>query len=371
MIKTEKKIIATIIIACLISLLVIPTSADDFKANMMKLLKTQGTVAVIDKNERSVSLFKGMKLQNGYEVATAQASYAWINLDDTKLVKLDALTNVGVEQIDKALNLTLNSGKIIVDVSKKLEADETLNIKTGNVITGVRGTLFTIEADEPYFDNTESVKIVVLEGKVSATIADPATGKAKELIVEQGNKAECSINASNPAGTVRISKATAKDLDGFSALELALNPAMRNRALVGSPDIILPSLNSSLLMLGNDIVSQAQYIDNLSNLRGKGVEEAVWYKVGIRMNIYGQISDGQYVSGINPNTGAPQFVWETPNTGSRSYSEGSSGSSGSGSGSSEDGPADAGTPSDTPSRTPSSSNRGADGGGGLAGGEFD
>lgn len=369
MVISNKKIIASILVSALLCLLYIPTNADEIKASMMKLSKTQGTVAVLDKNDRSVSLFNGMKLQNGYEVATAQASYAWINLDDSKLVKLDALSNVGVEQVNNNLTLTLNSGKILVDVSKKLGADETLNIKTGNVITGVRGTLFTVEADDPYFDNTENVKIVVLEGKVSAKAVDLATGTEKEIFVEQGNKAEYDISALNRTTKVNVSKASTKDLDGFSALELALNNAMRNRALAGSPELVLPSLNASLGMLSKDIVSQAQYINNLAALRGKGIDDAVWYKVGIRIDVYGQMSDGQYVSGINPNTGAAQYVWDNTPQGGGYYSDASSSPFGSGV-PADDGPSDAGSDSDVPTRTPSATPKSPDGGG-VPGGEFD
>ena len=370
MIKSKKAIIAAVLVAAILCALCIPASAETIGASLMKLAKTEGTVAVIDKNSRSVSLFKGMKLQSGYEIATSAASYAWINLDNSKLVKLDALTNVGVEQNGKNLTLTLNSGRILVDVSQKLAADETLNIKTGNVITGVRGTLFSVSAEDPYFESTNKVEIVVYEGKVGATVINTTNGTTKEIAVPQSNKADFTINNLNNTVKSEVLKATGSDVYGFVATEFALNNAMRNRALAGSPDIVLPGLAGSLSRLTNDVAKQAEYINMLAALRNKGINEAIYYKVGLRMDIFGQTSDGQYISGMNPNTGAAQYVWDPAVSGSGSGAGNAGPSSGAGMGASND-PSDAGNANSTPTRTTSSSSPGAAGGAGGPGGEFD
>lgn len=329
MFKSVKPIIATALVCVMLGILCIPAKADNVAASSMKLLRTEGTVAVLDKNQASVSLFKGMKLQNGYEIATSTASYAWINLDDTKLIKLDALTNVGVEQNGKNLTLTLNSGKILVDVSKKLDSDETLNVKTGNVVTGVRGTLFEVAAEDPYFANTDSIEIIVLEGTVSATSTDLINGKVSEIYVPQGNKSTYTIDRTNGTTTRFLTRAKSSDVSGFSAVELALNDNMRKRAVNGSPDISLPSLAGALDRLSKDILLQQQYVERLALLRGESVQEAIYYKVGIPMNYYGQTSDGQYISGINPNTGEAQYKWNPIDSSGGVYRPGDNGGNGS------------------------------------------
>lgn len=373
MFKTAKPIIATLLAGVMFCMLCIPAKAENVVASSMKLLKTEGTVAVLDKNQASVSLFKGMKLQNGYEVATSTASYAWINLDDTKLIKLDALTNVGVEQNGKNLTLTLNSGKILVDVSKKLDSDETLNVKTGNVVTGVRGTLFEVAAEDPYFANTDSIEIIVLEGTVSATSTDLINGKVSEIYVPQGNKSTYTIDRTNGTTTRFLTRAKSSDVSGFSAVELALNDNMRKRAVNGSPDISLPSLAGALDRLSKDILLQQQYVERLALLRGESVQEAIYYKVGVPMNYYGQTSDGQYISGINPNTGEAQYKWNPIDSSGGVYRPETGNTEGGNAGgaepSEETNNDDGDDSGDTPEPRRGSSSRGPDAGGG--GGIFD
>ena len=58
------------------------TACGGTAATTIELLRTQGEVAVADKDGKGVSIIEGLKLYSGYQVDTRSESYAWINLDN-------------------------------------------------------------------------------------------------------------------------------------------------------------------------------------------------------------------------------------------------------------------------------------------------
>lgn len=322
-----------IIISAFMVAVSVDALADDFSGSTMKLMKTEGTVAVIDKKESSVSLFAGMKLNSGYSVATSTKSYAWINLDDNKLVKLDALTNVTVEQSGKNLMLTVNTGKCLIDVPKKLTSDETLNIKTGNVITGIRGTGVIVDAGNDAFSIVPlKVTIMIPEGTVVSSYGD--RNSVKKVTTTAGNKTVINLdNAMSSSSSIQTA-----DIPGFAALEIVSNPVMKQRYSSATSCVASMTRESAILRLTNDILDQQRFIENLSKIINDNEIKAINYKVGIRMDYLGQLSDGQYISGMNPNTGEAQYKWNQTGsgTGNNSNDNSSSGDSGSSFGGEDD-----------------------------------
>lgn len=150
---------------------------DSVVASIMRLKKTQGTVEIADEQANPIPVKEELILHSGYRVGTKQESYAWINLDDTKLTKMDQNSNVSIKQNGRALELDINSGNLFFYVSEPLEQDESFNIRVSNMVTGIRGTCGWVECTD-----TGQMDVYILEGKV-----------------------ECespSGNASIPAGTV-------------------------------------------------------------------------------------------------------------------------------------------------------------------------
>ena len=302
--KAFSKVLATVLVTALtFSSLSFSAFANE-AASTMKLMKTTGTVAVLDAKGKSASIFSGMKLANGYELATADKSYAWINLDDTKLVKLDALTNVTVNQQGKKLEIDVNTGRILIDVTKKLDNDEELNVKTGNVITGVRGTMLIVDATNNSVE-LESRKVVVdmLEGKTTTT----ASGRQIEALA--GQSLIISEKLDGAVSSFSLENIANKKLPGFAAIELAQNPALAGRVKAACPEIIIPNEASAIKLLSEDILAQDIFIKDLAKNRGTSEKAAVDYKIGIKLEWYGQTSDGNYISGMNPNTGESQYIW--------------------------------------------------------------
>ena len=59
------------------------------EASVMQLMKAEGSVGVLDDGGKDISIMERMNLYSGYQIGTESESYAWINLDHVKLIKMD------------------------------------------------------------------------------------------------------------------------------------------------------------------------------------------------------------------------------------------------------------------------------------------
>ena len=135
----KKKNIFSLFLALLLLLgMAQPALAAD-TAETMQLSSTEGTVTVSNASGRSMASRAGMRLYSGYHVQTSANSYAWINLDSTKLIKLDASSKVEIRKSGKKLEVLLKSGNLYGNVSKPLASDETLDVRTSTAIVGKIG----------------------------------------------------------------------------------------------------------------------------------------------------------------------------------------------------------------------------------------
>lgn len=176
----KKRFLSLLLALSLTAVLAAPVLAADTAATI-RLSKTTGTVSVSKSSGKSLTLLSNMRLYNGYHVATSAKSYAWMNLDDAKLVKEDASSEVEVRKNGKKLEVNLISGKIFFDVTEKLDDDESLNISTSTMIAGIRGTAGYVEVLDRW-----TTGLTVLEGVVQCSVADPVTGQVKTEDVRGG-----------------------------------------------------------------------------------------------------------------------------------------------------------------------------------------
>lgn len=169
---------------------------------------------------------------------TSAASYAWVNLDSTKLIKLDASTKVEIRKSGKKLEILLKSGSIYGDVSKPLEDGESLDIRTSTAIVGIRGTKFSVGLTNDIVGTAAQgvVPLVqVYEGAVTVTTLQdaseetPAVGKpvtefsAEVIVVSAGTQVIVdSIAELTPV--FLESPLEKEDISGYVAAELVKAP---------------------------------------------------------------------------------------------------------------------------------------------------
>ena len=141
-------------------------------AASMHLRRTEGTVGVSDNEGKSVEPRDDLGLYSGYGVGTQAESYAWIDLDDVKLTKLDANSEIEIVKEDKSLEINVKSGSLFFNVTEPLADDETMNIATSTMMIGIRGTCGWVAEDAAY----------LLEGEVEVTAGEQtATAAAGEV----------------------------------------------------------------------------------------------------------------------------------------------------------------------------------------------
>ena len=135
-------------------------------------------------------VFNNMKLHSGYEVTTGAGSYAWMSLDDTKVAGLDADSNMAVKKQGKQLVLLLDDGKMFFDVKEKLGDDETMNVRTSNMVMGIKGTFGVVRAID-----SNTTEVLCLNGNLDIKVANPVTGESQELSLTPGNTAEFHVDS--------------------------------------------------------------------------------------------------------------------------------------------------------------------------------
>lgn len=159
--------------------------SEDTSATTMHLMKATGTVEVCDAKGKDVAIAEPLKLYSGYQLDTQEESYAWINLDDVKLTKMDAESEVEIRKQGNMLDIHVKSGSLFFHVSEPLKEDESLNIRTSTTSIGIRGTCGWVTVNEH-----GHLKLYLLEGTVIYTFEDPDTHETQSVEVTAGQIAE-------------------------------------------------------------------------------------------------------------------------------------------------------------------------------------
>ena len=213
--------------------LMLPAAAETAAAATLRLEKAEGTVTVSTAAGRTVSTTDGMRLYSGYVLETGTDSYAYVSLDSTKAVKLDASSRGEVSKSGKKLELKAVSGKLFFNVTAPVKEDESLNIRTSTMVTGVRGTAGWVEV----LDRSVS-RIHLLEGTLTVTAAEPSTGELRRTVITGGQTATAAVNGAFRPGqqtSLTVEELREEDVPAFVAVELAKDPALQEKVAKNSP----------------------------------------------------------------------------------------------------------------------------------------
>ena len=213
--------------------LMLPAAAETAAAATLRLEKAEGTVTVSTAAGRTVSTTDGMRLYSGYVLETGTDSYAYVSLDSTKAVKLDASSRGEVSKSGKKLELKAVSGKLFFNVTAPVKEDESLNIRTSTMVTGVRGTAGWVEV----VDRSVS-RVHLLEGTLTVTAAEPSTGELRRTVITGGQTVTAAVNGTSRPGqqtSLTVAELREEDVPAFVAVELAKDPALQDKVAKNSP----------------------------------------------------------------------------------------------------------------------------------------
>ena len=242
--KTAKRLFLPLLALVLAASCILPVAAvskESAVAAAIRLTKAEGTVNIKNGDGKKVSRIDKMRLYSGYSLETAESSYAWINLDDVKLIKEDASSKVQVRKSGKNLEVKLEAGALFFNVTEPLKADESLNISTSTMIVGIRGTSGWVRIAA---DGREA-SISLGEGTAQLSVTDPVSGQTKNGVIRGGQEATCVVYPQERAGDkcdILMDGYKVEDIPGFVLYEMVRDVELCDKILEETGTDILREL---------------------------------------------------------------------------------------------------------------------------------
>ncbi len=227
----KKRITALLTAAALAAALTAPAAAaEDGTASVIRLARTEGTVSLTNANGRSQKIVEDMRLFNGYELSTQRSGYAYLSLDDERAAKVDQLSVVSVQRSGRKTELRLTSGNLFFNIDEPLAEDETLNIRTSTLVTGIRGTSGVVRTvDETYSE------VYIFEGSAMVTSASESSGETVSVVVTPGQMAVSQTAPDSPQPVLTTQPIQAAEIPSFAAEEIRRDESLQAKITERSP----------------------------------------------------------------------------------------------------------------------------------------
>lgn len=212
------------------------------KATTIRLAKTEGTVTITNSKMEEQVQTQDMRLYSGDHQITDEASYAWMNLDDTKAVKLDENSESEIRKKWKKLEVLLDSGSIFFNVTVPLQSDEALNIRSSTMITGIRGTCGWVRILDGNI-----TRVYLLEGQLECLVTNPVEGGSEKITLKPGQYADFYVRDPEDPGKhteIVAGKFDRDDIEPYVLVELIGDTPLVNKIYEQS-GIDLRDLNAS------------------------------------------------------------------------------------------------------------------------------
>lgn len=200
----------------------------------MRLEKYLGMVK-LESQGKEKEVITGSRLISGDDLTTMGESNAYIVLDQHKILMVDELSNIEIQQEGRELDVKLFAGSVFFNVSEKLEADESLDFHTNNIVTGVRGTSGIIT----YKEEEKVSQVVVLSGVME--VSSP-----QDTVVITAGQAAVATTLDDGSVEMKVIAYEREDLSVFFSDffidELQLDLVAEETALTLSEKLRFPSM---------------------------------------------------------------------------------------------------------------------------------
>lgn len=245
--QREKRLLALFLA---LALLLTACGGGKAAAATMHLVKTEGKVRVDDAEGKSVQLMDNLGLFSGYGVDTRSESYAWIDLDEVKLTKMDQNSEITIQKDGKRLEIEVISGSLFFHVTEPLEKDEAMEIRASTMLVGIRGTCGWVTLSE----EGDRLSVWLLEGKVRCEAdGEKETVRAGEMAVMTED------------GEITVEEFTAADIPEFVVEEIEEDDDLAEAILDDSGIDVLNPVTPEMLALEQyrAVLAQAEtYFDD-------------------------------------------------------------------------------------------------------------
>ncbi len=195
-----------------------PARAATARATTMRLEKAEGRVTLTTVSGSSRRITEAMRLYNGNTLSTGAKSYAYVSLDSSKAVKLDAGSKATLRQNGNKLEMLLKSGRMFFNVKVPLKEKESLNVRTSTMVTGIRGTSGIVEQS-----GDGASTLYLLEGKVTINCAGGSVD------VDGGQMLTVSGNAGELPEAGSVQDMAVSDIPLFAVQEIAADADLQEK----------------------------------------------------------------------------------------------------------------------------------------------
>ena len=224
LLKLRSIVLALLVLCFLFSC----ASAESYEASTMRLLRYEGNVEISDASGNARFVMENARFNSGETMLTGEASSASVSLDSSKIVTLDAVTKVEFVKDAGQLQMNLKTGTLFLDVQKKLDENESLDIQTTTMTVGIRGTIVYVSETAPTEGASgASTLLGVLEGTARLTYPDE-NGARRLLEVPAGNLVTISSVGETASAPV-VAALTTENIHPFVMNLLESDPVLMER----------------------------------------------------------------------------------------------------------------------------------------------
>lgn len=226
----QKKIVCACVVAAVVAAVVIGivVSRNNYIATTMRLLRIEGTVNIEDSKGASKPVMDNLRFKSGDALNTGDDGLASVGLDEHKIITLQNDSRAEFKKKSKHLELKITKGAVFFNVTQKLRADETFEIKTSTMTAGIRGTSGMV-----YYDAQDGGResLLITDGSVEVSATNPETGETKTALVEAGQEVKVYLFFDRVEDSVafELSNVSESNLPKFAATRIAENDALAKR----------------------------------------------------------------------------------------------------------------------------------------------
>lgn len=216
----------SIIAAAILIMIAIPVTfyAAEAIGSRIEIEKIDGTAYIVKSSGKKTEARAGVKLSAKESLQTAMGSYAFLGIDDDKVIKVDELSQINIVKKNNKLSVNIEEGSIMFEVKNKIPETCEMDLNASTMAMSIRGTAGVIGLRR-IGDNIVSVAELV-DGKVDMTYNDIA-GKGRSFTLWGG---ESSLHKDG-SDTVERDLIDITEFPGFAAVELADNPELCEKML--------------------------------------------------------------------------------------------------------------------------------------------
>ncbi|MCR5322239.1 MAG: FecR domain-containing protein [Lachnospiraceae bacterium] len=169
------------------------TATESKSIKDITVFEKSGTVSVV-RSKKTVKATKDMKLKNDDYSIVGDDSFLRLCLDDKSYAYFESGTEFAVSKAwFSKVKICMTKGEMILEVQKKLDKEDSVDVITPNTSMSIRGTVVAIKTI-PETDGKTTTINYILEGSAEITYKDKKTKKNKTITLKAGEGWETTTN---------------------------------------------------------------------------------------------------------------------------------------------------------------------------------